>query len=259
MSELIRQHKSYFSLFMFVVLLATTVAAWRPIAEPWVRETSQDAGLILTHISVSGANKTPDAAVQAVLDVDIGMPLLAVSLPSLQSRIEALPWIERAELTRHMSGELQIMIFERVPFALLQQSGDVWLVDASGTRITNKGLMAFEALPLIVGPATPAQIQTLGRYAKLSTDLSQKLVSGVRIDARRWDLVFENGIRVKMADDQNKTYGLDQSWQRLMNLDQTLQLLRREVAVVDLRLEDRLVVRLTPEGRKRMNGSELAL
>lgn len=259
MSELIRQHKSYFSLFMFMVLLATTIAAWRPIAEPWMRETSQNAGLILTHIKVSGANKTPDAAVQAVLDVDVGMPLMAVDLPALQGRIEALPWIERAEVTRHMSGELQIVIFERVPFALLQEVGEVWLVDANGVRITQKGLTTFNALPLIVGPVTPEQIQTLGGYAKLSGDLSQKLVSGVRIDARRWDLIFENGIRVKMADDQNETYGLQQSWQRLMTLDQTQQLLRREVAVVDLRLEDRLVVRLTPEGRKRMDGSELAL
>lgn len=259
MNDILRQHRSHLSLVMFLVLLATTIAAWRPMTKPWMQQTSQDAGLVLSHVTIAGISRTLEADVQAVLDVDTGMPLMSVELPVLQERIERLPWIERAEITRHMSGELAIMVYERVPFALQQTDGEVWLIDASGARITDRALSQYEELPLIVGDVAASDLESVRRYAEASEVLSQKLKSSIRVDDRRWDLVFENGIRVKMADDDNKTYGAQQSWDRLVELDVQHQLLRREVSVVDLRLEGRLVVRLTPEGRKRMSGSELAL
>jgi cell division protein FtsQ len=64
----------------------------------------------------------------------------------------------------------------------------------------------------------------------------------IRVGERRWDLKLENGITVKLPED-----GEDQAIAELVRLDRESGLLTRDIAAVDMRISDRLVVQLTPE------------
>jgi cell division protein FtsQ len=59
----------------------------------------------------------------------------------------------------------------------------------------------------------------------------------------RWDLHLENGVTVKLPEK-----GIDAALAELVKLDSQSRLLDRDVSVIDLRLPDRITVRL-PQGR----------
>jgi cell division protein FtsQ len=63
---------------------------------------------------------------------------------------------------------------------------------------------------------------------------------------RRWDLRLANGVAVKLPEN-----GEERALAELAALEQAYGLLERDIAAVDMRLEDRLVVKLTPEGVER--------
>ena len=194
----------------------------------------------------------------ALLDVDAGMPLMAVDLDVVQGRIEALPWVRRATVTRVLPGDINIEIEERVPFALWQHDGKLRLIDREGVVITRHGLTAFADLLMIVGQGGPGHIDALQRALNLAPDLATRIKSVVRVGERRWDLLFDNGIRVKLPDDSDPTYMSNTAWERFARLETKHRLLAREVSVIDMRIPDRLIMRVTPAGRRMMDGKEWA-
>jgi cell division protein FtsQ len=58
---------------------------------------------------------------------------------------------------------------------------------------------------------------------------------------RRWNLRLINGIDVELPES-----GVETALQRLVALDRDKKLLSRDVAVIDLRIPDRVTVRLSP-------------
>jgi cell division protein FtsQ len=76
-------------------------------------------------------------------------------------------------------------------------------------------------------------------------DLAGRVVAAVRIGGRRWNLRLDNGIDVELPEDGTAT-----AWAKLAQLERTSRLLARDVQVIDLRLPDRLVLRVTPEPPK---------
>ncbi len=68
----------------------------------------------------------------------------------------------------------------------------------------------------------------------------------IRVAERRWDLRLENGITVKLPE-----LNEDKAIAELMRLDRENGILSRDLAAVDMRLNDRLVLQLTPEAALR--------
>ena len=67
--------------------------------------------------------------------------------------------------------------------------------------------------------------------------------AAVLVSGRRWDLHLDNNVTVKLPEKHVR-----EALAQLVALNQSEQLLARDVVVVDLRLPDRVTVRL-PEGR----------
>ena len=72
-----------------------------------------------------------------------------------------------------------------------------------------------------------------------------RVAAAVRVGGRRWTLHLDNGIDVELPEEK-----LQEAWAQLAQLERTNRLLARDVQVVDMRLPDRLVVRVTPEPPK---------
>lgn len=259
MMQSIRHSHLFPAVIMAALIAATAGLIWNNNTNDWFMETSGDAGLVLTDLSISGLERTAENDVLAVLDVDNGMPLLSIDLVQLQERIEALPWVKQADVSRVLPGELSIHVTERIPYALAQHDGQIALVDPDGVEITRRGLSAFADLMLVVGTVKPAELVLLEQQKAKAVSLSSRIRSAVRVGNRRWDVIFENGIRVKLPADNAEPYGMVEAWNKFLELDRTKQLLAREVSVIDLRLADQLIVRITPVGRRKMAGKEWIL
>lgn len=239
--------------------LATVAVLLQNDAKIWWMETTSEAGLVLADVEISGLKRTKRRDIEAVLDVDTGMPLLAIDLAALQARVEALPWVKEATVNRQLPGNMNIEVTERVPFALSQLDGHVTLIDNDGVTITDRGLGAFEDYVLIVGKVSPQPLEQFKLLMRMHPVLGERVRSAIWVNDRRWDIVFKNGIRVKLPSAMAEQYNMQSAWARFAELNTEHRLLEREVSVIDMRMHDRLVVRVTPAGRVKMSGEEWAL
>jgi cell division protein FtsQ len=101
----------------------------------------------------------------------------------------------------------------------------------------------FAKLPFVVGDgAAPRAAEYAGLIAGVPS-LQPRIHAGVLVAGRRWNIVLDNGVQLLLPE-QDPGAALV----AVAALDAENGLLSRAVAAVDLRLADKLVVRLTDEG-----------
>lgn len=198
------------------------------------------AGLRLDRLLVEGRGHTAAADILAAIDVERGAPILSIDLDTVRDALEALPWIAQATVERRLPDTIHVSLNEREPFALWQHDGHYALVDRAGRTIAEVDGQ-YGALPLIVGEGAPEHAAKL--FADLATmpQLAARARAYVLIGGRRWNIHFdsvESGVVVRLPDDNPKA-ALD----RLAVLDRDHGILNRDLEFIDLRLNDRLVVR----------------
>jgi cell division protein FtsQ len=152
--------------------------------------------------------------------------------------LERLPWVARAIVTRQFPDRLTVAIAERVPVAVWRHEKRDVLIDASGRQIVDVAAGSDVGLPVVSGvgggPAAPTLLAQLAGYP----DIRSIVVESRRIDDRRWTLLLADGVEVRLPAD-----GVSAALARLDGF-RTAGLLRTtaRLAVIDLRLPDRLVV-----------------
>jgi len=72
--------------------------------------------------------------------------------------------------------------------------------------------------------------------------LRARVVAGTLASGRRWTLKIDNGVDVRLPE-----IGAADAVARLAKLDREQKILDKDVIAIDLRISDRVVVRLTEE------------
>lgn len=207
-----------------------------------------DAGFVLARVRASGQVRTPDEAILEALGVEAGDALFEMDMAALRGRIEALPWVGEAVLTRQFPDTLKVWIEERQPFVRWQVRGQLVVVDTGGKVIEGADAAEFINLPFIVGPGAPAAAADLLAVLASEPELAGRVVSAIRVGQRRWDLEFDNGMRLKLPE-AAEDYGPAEAWQAFATMEAEKGVMNLQVATFDLRLSGRVVLRLTPEGK----------
>ncbi|MFC3053038.1 cell division protein FtsQ/DivIB [Kordiimonas pumila] len=253
--------RHYWFALLIGLSLFGVIAGWQfvvPAVNSWFMETTRSAGFVLSKLSISGAHRTTSKEILAVLDIDDGMPLLSIDLSEIQQRIETLPWVKHATIARIFPGDLTVEIEERKPFALWQYQGAIYLIDSDGVVITGQGLSEFSKLLRIVGETAPQVVAPLLSMLSSEPEIMAYIRTAVRVGERRWDLIFYNGVRVKLPEDIAVKYNSTEAWHKFAELERTQKLLEREVSVIDMRIPGRVAMRVTPAGHRMMEGKEWA-
>ena len=196
------------------------------------------ANLRVQHIVVEGRSNTPELLLNAALGVHLGESMLGFSLEGARQRIETLSWVESAAVERRLPGTLVVNLVERRPFAIWQNQGKFVLIDRDGQVVANEDVAAFGDLPLVVGQGAPAAATSLLKALDAQPTLKSRMVAAVRVGERRWNLRMKNGADVLLPEGAEP-----QALAKLADLQTADALLDRPLAVIDMRLPDRLVVR----------------
>jgi cell division protein FtsQ len=231
-----------------VVLFASGAAVkrWDESHHMFASATA-DMGFEVERVYAAGRFQTDRQTLIEALGIEIHQPIFDVSLETARLRVESLPWVRVASVERRLPNTIVLHIEERVPLALWQNEGKVAVVDDDGRVIDGARPQDFRELLLVVGPDAPGMAADLIAVMELVPDLKQRVTAAVRIGGRRWNLKLDDGIDVHLPETD-----LDGALLRLADLDRAQQLLARDVEAVDLRLPNRLVLRLTPDARARM-------
>ena len=199
------------------------------------------AGFAIRSVSITGRKQLREKDVLATAGVSERTSLLFLDVETARARLKANAWIADAEVRKFYPGKLQIAIEEREAFALWQKDGKIAVIAADGAVLAPfAGERRFAALPLVVGTGAHTKakdfLAVLARYPAIR----EQMRAAIFIAERRWNLRLKNGIDVRLPEAE-----VERALETLATLDRDKKLLSRDVTAVDLRLADRVSVRLS--------------
>ena len=139
-------------------------------------------------------------------------------------------------------NKIAVHIEERLPFALWQQDDVVKLVDREGRALADY-TGRYPYLPLVVGDGAASHAASLLSSLEHFPEIATRVKARIRVGNRRWDLQLDNGLLVMLPE-----VGVERELQRLAKLSQEQGIFERELKRIDMRLPDRLVLKLSDAG-----------
>ncbi len=200
------------------------------------------AGFRIDSIALAGGKEVTREEILTLAGVTGRTSLLFLDASGARKRLKDNPWIAEATVLKLYPGRLRIDVTERKAFALWQKDGKVSVVAGDGTVLQSFVAPRFARLPLVVGAG--AQVKARDFLALLDRHpvLRDQVQASVLVAERRWNVMLRNGIEV-MLPEQDAERALDV----LARLDRDKKLLTRDIKAVDLRLDDRVTIRLSDE------------
>ncbi len=200
-------------------------------------------GLRVNDVLVEGRNRADRGAVLAALQVERDMPILAFNAFEAREKLEQLEWVQSATVARRLPNTVYVRVTEYSPIAVWQHDGKFTLIDHAGDSIPADSGELLDQLPLVVGEGAASHAAELLDTLAAFPGLADRMKAAVRVSERRWDLHMDEGIEIKLPEDQ-----LAAALGRLSDLNTQHALFERDVTAVDLRLPDRLILRRGSEG-----------
>ncbi len=208
-------------------------------------DASAAFGLRVNDIRVEGRATTDRETILEALGARPGMPIFAVDPTHAKQQLESLPWVSSAAIERRLPDTIYVRLVEREPMALWQHAGKINLIDRSGAVIPVTRLDRFAKLPMVVGEDAAGHAAGLLNMLATQPDIAARVTAAIDVDGRRWNLRLDNAIDVLLPSDDPAA-----AWADLARLQRTNAILQRDVQAIDMRLPDRLVVRVAPEPPK---------
>ncbi|MEO0344176.1 MAG: cell division protein FtsQ/DivIB [Pseudomonadota bacterium] len=201
--------------------------------------------LFVQVMEIKGATPRVDRQIRLTSGLNLPVSSFDLDLSEFRTRIERLDAVKSASVYLRSGGVLEIKIKERSPVLLWRGPTGLETLDIDGVRTAYVDRRAdYPELPLIVGLGAPQQVDEALRLYRQLRPIGHRLRALRRVGERRWDIVTMDGPVVLLP--QNKPA---RAVSHILALQNTQDLFERSIAVVDMRLEDRPVIRIG-EGSK---------
>lgn len=204
------------------------------------------AGFAIEDVTVSGNSETSEIEVLQLLGLDGTTSLVALDINAAREKLSHLPWVEDVEVRKIYPKTIAVTLKERAAFGIWQHGSELSLIEKNGSVIASLRDNKFAHLPLFVGRDAERSAASVDTEFASWPELRSRVKAFVRIAGRRWDIHLDNGVIVKLPETD-----IDRALSTLSRLDKEQDLLQRDIAAVDLRLDDRTTVQLTPDATLR--------
>ena len=152
--------------------------------------------LTIKAISYAGApTKSSEALVKNLTDFEVGQRLARIETRKIAARLQTLPWIESADLSRNwISGKIKIEVTPRLPIATFNGQ----LMDASGKRFELPG--GFKSkLPSVFARDAKSGLAAINLFTKLPTEFSTRTSAFTAISPENINFKISEGKRSLMV------------------------------------------------------------
>jgi cell division protein FtsQ len=137
--------------------------------------------LALQTVDVEGVHQLSSAQIERAASLPAGTPLARLDLDAATDRIEQIPGVGSAAVSRSWPHSVVITVTERTPVAVVEDDGAVRAVDATGAEFKLKG--GPRGLPkLAVDPGSGTLDDAAEVVASLPADIAER-VTEVRADS----------------------------------------------------------------------------
>ena len=193
-------------LLFLLALVSLVVMVWLTLRSPL---------MAVDTVGYEGLVRTPLAEIEAASGITVGQPLIDVDTAAVTRRVEALPWVADANVSRSWTGSVVIEVTERQPAAAALAAPDVWvLVDSEG-RVLTGAVEVPPGLPRITGvlsagaPGTSlaADSGPLLEVAALAPAVLRPRIQGLYLesDGEIW-MALDTGERVLLGPDSDLAF-----------------------------------------------------
>ena len=211
---------------------------------------ANSAGFRITTVGINGRKQLSQDEILAIGGVNGRSSLLFLDAAAVRDKLKANPWISDATVLKFYPGQLRIDIVERSAFALWQQDGRLSVIADDGAVLEPAVLehyvsRRFISLPLVVGKGAETRardfLALLARYPQVNA-LTK---AAIFIGERRWNLRLKDGLDIRLPEND-----VGNALAALSALDKEDRLFSRDIVAIDMRLPDRLAVRLSDDAAK---------
>ena len=189
-------------------LAATAIYAFllSDAAQPLISEATAladqaafDAGFRLEDLALSGAQNTPQAALREALKLPYNGSSLLYDATDARARLLNLGWIETAEVRRILPSRLEVIVYERTPFARWRDEGQkVHVIDRAGHLLGQDDEGRFNGLPLFAGEGAPSQASRFEDAFQDREAIKDRFQSAELIAERFWTVKLNSGLVLKL-------------------------------------------------------------
>ncbi|MBF8246377.1 MAG: FtsQ-type POTRA domain-containing protein [Rickettsia sp.] len=195
----------YFFIILFVIFLLLFFVTdllnnyKLKIKEAFITLTAQNA-FVLEEIYVENLTNLTLLDLQNLLAIKKYQPILSLNLSQIQRSLKSHPLIKNILIERRLPNILYISIQEDLPIAIWQFQGKISLINNDANIIDFHDISRFQDLTYILGEDANLYAKELINHLNLYPQLKERLKYAIRIGKRRWDLIFDNDIKVKMPE-----------------------------------------------------------
>nr|WP_209007243.1 cell division protein FtsQ/DivIB [Roseibium litorale] len=204
------------------------------------------AGLGIETVKLSGQREIAEFQILEALEIQEGASLALYDAEAARERLDHIAWVKNASVQKLYPNTLKINLEERIPYALWQRGDTVSIITEKGDVITDDVDGRYANLLLVVNHGAQRRAGEIISALDKVPELRPRVRAAFLVGQRRWDLMLENGISIRLPE-----HGLDAALADLVKMDDDSGLLARDILAVDMRLPDRVVVRLSDEALER--------
>lgn len=203
------------------------------------------AGFRIASVTMNGRKQLTQDEILAIGGVTGRSSLLFLDAATVRDKLKANAWIADATVLKLYPDRLQIDVTERQAFAVWQQDGRLSVISDDGTVLEAYVARRFTGLPLVVGKGADTNsrdfIALLDRYPQVRSITK----AAIYVGERRWNLRLKNGMDIRLPEND-----VGNALASLSKLDKDDRLFSRDIVAVDMRLPDRITVRLSEDAAK---------
>lgn len=245
-----RLQASFVVLLLIFLAAAVVIILKNDLVNKKIRETEElflayvgRQGFVLDDIIVVGRQRTNLEDIDRVINLRRGDNFFRADVKGLKQNLEQLPWVRDVFISRRFFPNiLQVTIFEKEVMALWQLNERFYPIDTDGYVIEADYRPDKEML-LIVGAGAPENILLFMDIVKKNfPQILPRIKAASYISKRRWNIVLDdiqNGITVKLPEEK-----VGEALKKLSKLDSEKGIFKRKLTIIDLRLEDKVTVKL---------------
>ena len=195
-------------------------------------------GFGIDQVSVTGQHYAADKDIFDALDLPNVRTFAAFDSDAALQRIERIPWVDKAQITRAYPGMLDIVIRERIPAVMWTRGNKNYLVDTTGRVLGPAPATNDWVLPRVVGEGANSEASLMLAALHQYPSLESEYAYAERIAERRWRIVLKNGTALELGSDREI-----EGFEQIAEARAIAPALKGAPMIVDVRTPGRIAMR----------------